>query len=176
MTVLAAVLWPLSLIFRMAVAVRRWLYRIGVLPSQRLPVPVVVVGNITAGGTGKTPLVLALAEALTARGWHPAIVSRGYGGSAQTARAVAIGDDPAVVGDEPLLFAAAGYPVGIGADRAAAGRGVIRADPACDVVLSDDGLQHHRLARTVEIAVVEAAPSIRNGFMLPAESRLRPER
>src|SRR5260221_11024424 len=111
MTVLAAVLWPLSLIFRMAVAVRRWLYRIGVLPSQRLPVPVVVVGNITAGGTGKTPLVLALAEALTARGWHPAIVSRGYGGNAQTARGAAFGGDPAAVGGESLLFAPTGVPV-----------------------------------------------------------------
>lgn len=168
MTLLAAVLWPLSLIFRIVVAVRRWLYRAGMLPSERLPVPVVVVGNITVGGAGKTPLVLALADALTARGWHPAIVSRGYGGSAQTARAVALGDDSAIVGDEPLLFAAAGYPVWIGADRATAGRGVIGAHPACDVLLSDDGLQHYRLARTVEVAVIDAARGFGNGLMLPA--------
>lgn len=168
MTLLAAVLWPLSLVFRQAVAVRRWLYRVGALPSKQLPVPVVVVGNITVGGAGKTPLVLALAEALTARGWHPGIVSRGYGGSAREARAVKIGDDPAVVGDEPLLYAAAGYPIWIGADRAAAGRGVINAHAACDVLLSDDGLQHYRLARTVEIAVVDAARGFGNGLMLPA--------
>jgi tetraacyldisaccharide 4'-kinase len=167
-TLLAAVLWPLSLIFRIAVAIRRRLYRAGVLPSDRLRIPVVVVGNITVGGAGKTPLVLALADALTAQGWHPAIVSRGYGGSARAAQAVTTGDDPAVVGDEPLLFAAAGYPVWIGADRAAAGRGVIDAYPACDVLLSDDGLQHYRLARTVEIAVVDAARGFGNGLMLPA--------
>ena len=168
MTLLAAVLWPLSLIFRVAVAVRRWMYRVGALPSQRLLVPVVVVGNITVGGAGKTPLVLALAEALTARGWHPAIVSRGYGGSARAAQPVADGDDPAVVGDEPLLLKAAGYPVWIGADRVAAGRGAIEADPECNVLLSDDGLQHYRLARTVEIAVIDTARGFGNGRMLPA--------
>jgi tetraacyldisaccharide 4'-kinase len=167
-TLLAAVLWPLSLIFRIAVAARRWLYRVGVLASTRLRVPVVVVGNITVGGAGKTPLVLALADALTARGWHPAVVSRGYGGSARAAQAVSNDDDPDVVGDEPLILTAAGYPVWIGADRAAAGRGAIDAHPACDVVLSDDGLQHYRLARTVEIAVVDAARAFGNGFMLPA--------
>jgi len=167
-TLLAAVLWPLSLIFRIAVAVRRWLYRVGALASTRLPVPVVVVGNVTIGGAGKTPLVLALADALTARGWHPAIVSRGYGGSARAAQAVSKADDPEVVGDEPLLFAAAGYPVWIGADRVAAGRGVIDTHPACDVILSDDGLQHYRLARSVEIAVVDAARGFGNGFLLPA--------
>jgi len=125
-------------------------------------------GNITVGGAGKTPLVLALADALAARGWHPAIVSRGYGGSARGAQAVTAGDDPAVVGDEPLLLKAAGYPVWIGADRAAAGRGLIEAHPACDVLLSDDGLQHYRLARSVEIAVVDAARRFGNGRMLPA--------
>jgi tetraacyldisaccharide 4'-kinase len=168
MTLLAAVLWPLSLIFRIGVAVRRSLYRVGALPSQRLTVPVVVVGNITVGGTGKTPLVLALAKALTARGWRPAIVSRGYGGSARAAQPVAKGDDAAVVGDEPLVLKAAGYPVWIGVDRVAAGRGVIEAEPACNVLLSDDGLQHYRLARTVEIAVVDAARGFGNGLMLPA--------
>jgi tetraacyldisaccharide 4'-kinase len=167
-TLLAGVLWPLSLLFRKTVAIRRCLFSVGVLPIERLPVPVVVVGNITVGGAGKTPLVLALAEALAARGWHPGIVSRGYGGSARVAQAVTTSDDPAVVGDEPLIFAAAGYPVWIGADRAAAGRGLLNAHPACDVLLSDDGLQHYRLARAVEIAVVDAARGFGNGLMLPA--------
>jgi tetraacyldisaccharide 4'-kinase len=168
LTPLAAVLWPLSLVFAMVVALRRWLFGVGLLSSTRLAVPVVVVGNVTAGGAGKTPLVLALADALAARGFRPAIVSRGYGGTARVAQAVTRGDDPAVVGDEPLLYAAAGYPVWIGADRVAAGRGVLASCPACDVLLSDDGLQHYRLARAVEIVVVDAARGFGNGQLLPA--------
>jgi tetraacyldisaccharide 4'-kinase len=168
MTPLAVSLWPLSVVFGAAVALRRWLYRAGVLPSARLPVPVVVVGNIAVGGAGKTPLALALAHALTAHGWHPGIVSRGYGGTARAVQAVTVESDPAVVGDEPLLFAAAGHPVWIGADRTAAGRGLIEAHPACDVLLSDDGLQHYRLARTVEIAVIDATRGFGNELLLPA--------
>ena len=168
LTPLAAVLWPLSIVFRIVVAARRYLFGAGILASTRLPVPVVVVGNITVGGAGKTPLVLALADALATRGFHPAIVSRGYGGTARAAQAVTRGDDPAVVGDEPLLFAAAGYPVWIGVDRVAAGRGVIEANPASDVLLSDDGLQHYRLAREVEIVVVDAERGFGNGLPLPA--------
>ena len=167
-TPLTALLWPLSLLFRSIVAVRRLLFRAGILRSQRLPVPVVVVGNITAGGAGKTPLVRALAEQLARRGFQPGIVSRGYGGSNTVPRAVAAGDDPRVVGDEPLIFAAAGIPVWIGHNRADAGRGLLLANPSCDVIIADDGLQHYALARTVEIAVIDAAREFGNGFMLPA--------
>jgi tetraacyldisaccharide 4'-kinase len=167
-TPLAALLWPLSLLYRLVVAARRALFRAGLLRSQRLPVPVVVVGNINAGGVGKTPLTHALAEKLLQRGFAPGIVSRGYGGSSVAPRAVAEGDDPRIVGDEPLLHATAGFPVWIGRDRAAAARGLMRAEPGCDVILADDGLQHYALARTMEIVVVDASREFGNGLMLPA--------
>ena len=167
-TPLAALLWPLSILYRGVVAVRRALYRAGVLRSQRLPVPVIVVGNINVGGVGKTPLTGALAEQLAQHGFTPGIVSRGYGGSNAAPRAVVAGDDPRVVGDEPLLHAAAGFPVWIGRDRVEAGRGLLRTHPSCDVIVADDGLQHYALARNVEIAVVDASREFGNGLMLPA--------
>lgn len=167
-TLLAALLWPLSLLYRLVVAGRRALFRSGVLRAVRLPVPVVIVGNITVGGAGKTPLTCALAEDLRARGWRPGVVSRGYGGSADTARGVAATDDPRVVGDEPLIYAAMNLPVWIGRDRVAAGAGLIQAHPACNVILADDGLQHYRLARTVEIVVIDDARGLGNGLALPA--------
>jgi tetraacyldisaccharide 4'-kinase len=167
-TLLAALLWPLSLLFRGAVELRRLLFRAGVLRAQQVRAPVVVVGNVTVGGTGKTPLACALAEALAARGFHPGIVSRGHGGSASAPRAVMADDDPGVVGDEPLIFAGAGFPVWIGRDRVAAARGLLAAVPSCDVVISDDGLQHYRLARDVEVVAVDAARGFVNGFLLPA--------
>jgi tetraacyldisaccharide 4'-kinase len=167
-TPLAALLWPLALLFGAAAAVRRGLYRTGLLPSERLAVPVIVVGNLTAGGSGKTPIVRALADALAARGWRPGIVSRGYGGSNVAPRAVAPGDDPRVVGDEPPILAAAEHPVWIGRRRADAARSLIAAHPACNVVVSDDGLQHYALRRTVEIAVVDAERELGNGLLLPA--------
>jgi len=168
LTPLAMLLWPLSIAYGCVVAVRRWLFRVGVLRSQRLAVPVVVVGNLTVGGAGKTPLTCALGEALAARGFRPGIVSRGYGGSEHGERAVTTGDDPRVVGDEPLILAATGFPVWIGRDRVAAARGLLAAQPACDVLVSDDGLQHYRLARSVEIAVIDAARGFGNGLLLPA--------
>jgi tetraacyldisaccharide 4'-kinase len=167
-TPLAALLWPLSVLYRFLVAARRALFRAGLLRSQSLPVPVIVVGNINAGGVGKTPLTHALAEQLLQRGFTPGIVSRGYGGSNVSPRAVVAGDDPKVVGDEPLLHATAGFPVWIGRDRAEAARGLLRSEPGCDVILADDGLQHYALARAMEIAVVDASREFGNGLMLPA--------
>jgi tetraacyldisaccharide 4'-kinase len=168
LTALSLLLLPLSLLFRCVVALRRAAYRVGLLRAQRVRVPVVIVGNIAAGGTGKTPLVTALAKALRARGFHPGVVSRGYGGSARDARAVAAGDDPRVVGDEPLIHAAAGFPVWIGRDRVAAARGLLAAQPPCDVLVCDDGLQHYALARDVEIAVFDGVRGAGNGLLLPA--------
>ncbi len=167
-TLPAALLWPLALLFRAIVAARRMLYGAGVLRSQRLPVPVIVVGNITVGGAGKTPLTYALAQHLQQRGFHPGIISRGYGGSNDAPRAVAANDDPQQVGDEPPILAATGLPTWIGRDRAAAGRGLLAAHPDCNVIVSDDGLQHYALARDLEIAVIDSAREFGNGFMLPA--------
>jgi tetraacyldisaccharide 4'-kinase len=164
----SVLLYPLSLVFRLLVACRRLAFALGLLPSVRMPIAVVVIGNLTVGGTGKTPLILALAERLRRRGRRPGILSRGYGGRRVDPRVVSAGDDPAEVGDEPLLLAErSGCPVWIGADRVAAARGLCAAAPACDVLLCDDGLQHYRLQRDFEIAVEdERGPG--NGLMLPA--------
>lgn len=168
-TWLTLLLLPLSLLFRAVVALRRGLYQLGLLRSVRLPVPVIVVGNISVGGTGKTPLVLWLAARLRKAGMQPGIISRGYGGSAAQPRAVHSSDDPAQCGDEPVLLARhAACPVWIGKKRVAAARALLAAHPDCNVIISDDGLQHYRLARDAEIAVIDGARGLGNGFMLPA--------
>jgi len=167
-TPLALALAPLSGVYRVAVAVRRGLYASGLLRAGRMPVPVVVVGNLTAGGSGKTPLAIAIAEALADRGWHPGFVSRGHGRDGSAPRMVSAGDDPVDVGDEPLLFAETGRPVAVGARRTDAARLLLARDPACDVVVADDGLQHLALARDVEIVAIDASRGFGNGRMLPA--------
>lgn len=167
-TPLSLALSPLAGVFRVAVAVRRALYARGIVRAERMPVPVVVVGNLTAGGAGKTPLAIAIADALAARGWRPGFVSRGYGRAGSEARIVAAGDDPDRVGDEPLLLAATGRPVAVGERRAEAARLLLAHDPACDLVVSDDGLQHYALARDVEVAAIDASRGLGNGRMLPA--------
>lgn len=160
---------PLSGLFLVAVTLRRWLYRGGILRSERMPVPVIVVGNISAGGTGKTPLVLWLVAQLRAAGYRPGIISRGYGARARAPREVLAIGDPAVCGDEPVLLAQrSGCAVWIGRNRPAAARALIHANPECNVLISDDGLQHYRLARDVEIAVQDAARGHGNGWMMPA--------
>ena len=165
-------LFPLSLIFRALTAMRRFLYRSGMLASAKLPVPVVVVGNISVGGTGKTPLTLWLTQQLIENGWHPGIVSRGYTKtkvSQKTPREVSFDDAANVVGDEPLLMAQRSLcPVWIGRDRPAAGLALLQAHPECDIILSDDGLQHYRLHRDAEIVVVDGARRFGNGLLLPA--------
>jgi tetraacyldisaccharide 4'-kinase len=168
LTPLAAALLPLSVLFRAVAAIRRWVYHAGIAHGTSLPVPVIVVGSILAGGVGKTPLTRALAAALVRAGRRPGIVSRGYGGSNVAPRAVAAGDDPAEVGDEPLLLAADALPVWIGRDRVAAARALLAAHLECDVILADDGLQHYALRREFEIAVIDNARGFGNGRMLPA--------
>ncbi len=161
-------LFPLSLLFRLLVAVRRNAFRAGLLHATRLPVPVIVVGNLTVGGSGKTPLVIALAAALAGRGMRPGIVSRGYGGAAASPQAVRADGDPGQIGDEALLLARkSACPVWVGRDRAAAGAALLGAHPDCTVLLLDDGLQHYALERDCEIAV-EDGRGHGNGFMLPA--------
>ena len=167
-TLASALLGPLAWIFGGAAALRRAGYRSNLLRRTRIGVPVVVVGNITAGGSGKTPLVAALVRALAARGRHPGIVSRGHGRRTGDTREVRVGDDPRDAGDEPLLLAATGVPIVVGRDRVAAARALLAAHPDVDVVVADDGLQHYGLARDVEIAVVDAAREFGNERLLPA--------
>jgi tetraacyldisaccharide 4'-kinase len=168
-TLVSAALYPLSLIFRAVTALRRVAYARGILRRIRIGVPVVIAGNISVGGTGKTPLVLWLAHLLRRNGMQPGIVSRGYRGSATHPLEVTAASDPAEVGDEPLLLARrSGCPVWIGRDRVAAAQSLLAAHPTCDVIISDDGLQHYRLARDVEIAVVDGDRGLGNGLLLPA--------
>jgi tetraacyldisaccharide 4'-kinase len=168
LTPLTAALAPLALAFRGIAGIRRALYRSGVIAGEHLPVPVIVIGNITVGGTGKTPLVIALAHALAQHGWRPGLISRGYGATSATVRAVSIDASADDVGDEALLLARSGFPVWIGGDRPAAARALLGTNPQCDLLLSDDGLQHYALARDVEIVVVDASRGVGNGFALPA--------
>lgn len=158
---------PLAALFGGVVRLRRALYRNGWLKTTRLTAPVIVVGNISVGGAGKTPLTIALVEALRARGFKPGVVSRGYGGSAQTPTLLGARPDPSVVGDEPALMRMrTGAPVAVGKDRPAAARLLI--EQGVDVVIADDGLQHYALARDLEICVVDGARRFGNGRLLPA--------
>jgi tetraacyldisaccharide 4'-kinase len=165
---LAWLLAPIALIYAAALAVRRAAYASGVLRSARVAVPVIVVGNVYVGGTGKTPLTIELVRALRTRGWTPGVVSRGYGGTAIAPRIVSSQDTAAEVGDEPLLIASAtAAPVAVAASRARAAQALLAADPACDVIVADDGLQHLHLARDVEIALLDER-GLGNGWVLPA--------
>lgn len=161
-------LLPLSWLFRLAVQLRRWFWQSGLGRPQRLPVPVIVVGNITVGGTGKTPVVDWLVRTCRTAGFVPGIVSRGYGGRPRSAPyLVQPDDDPAEVGDEPLLLRRrTGVPVCICTDRVAAGQRLLA--EGVDLIVADDGLQHYALARDIEIAVVDGERRLGNGWMLPA--------
>jgi tetraacyldisaccharide 4'-kinase len=161
-------LWPLELVFRVLVALKGASYRVGLWRVHAVTVPVVVVGNLTVGGTGKTPVAAWLARQISLRGRQVGVVLRGYGGTHSGApRVVTSDDDPVVVGDEALLHARRRpHVVVIGADRVAAA--ALAAEQGAEVVVCDDGLQHRRLARDYEIAVVDAARGLGNGHLLPA--------
>lgn len=150
------VLIPLSWLFALIASLRRGAYSIGLLPSYKLSVPVIVVGNINMGGSGKTPIVMWLVEQLKKNGYTPGVISRGYGASNVQPMSVQKDSLAAEVGDEPLLIARrSDCPIWIGVNRVEAGRALLKAHPECDVIISDDGLQHYRLQRTLEIAVVD---------------------
>lgn len=173
---LVRLLWPVGQLFFLLAALRREAYRHYWLPSVSLPVPVIVVGNIVAGGAGKTPLTLWLAQRLQACGRHPGIVSRGYGRQERGVRKVGAGGTARTVGDEPMLLARrTGCPVFVGADRAAAAQALLAAHPECDLILCDDGLQHYRLQRDVEIAIIDRR-GLMNGWPLPAGPLREPAR
>jgi tetraacyldisaccharide 4'-kinase len=170
------VLYPASLLFGALVAARRWLHAHGMLHSERLPVPVIVVGNISVGGTGKTPLVIGLARALARHGFKPGIITRGYGGTSAV-QPVTPQADPARAGDEPVLLAQrSGCPVWTGRRRVQAARALLAANPECDVLISDDGLQHYAMQRDIEIAVVDGRRQFGNGLLLPAGPLREPPR
>ena len=160
---------PLALLHATLVGLRRGLYRAGLLRREHLPVPVIVVGNRVAGGAGKTPVTIALVEALRAAGRRPGIVSRGHGRSDLAALHEVQPQDPAATcGDEPLLMRRrTGAPVVVGRDRAAAARQLLARHPDTDVIVCDDGLQHLRLARDIEIVVFDERGA-GNGWLLPA--------
>lgn len=165
---LAWSLLPISLFFRLLVGLRRRLYASGCLRSGRLPVPVVVVGNIFIGGTGKTPFTIWLVETLRRAGFRPGVISRGHGSKADLPRMVERDSLAQSVGDEPLLIAQrAQCPVMVGRDRLAAGRALLAARPEIDIIISDDGLQHYGLQRQVEIVLFDAR-GVGNGWLLPA--------
>jgi tetraacyldisaccharide 4'-kinase len=161
-------LWPLALLYRLIIALRALAYRVGLLRVEHVDVPVIVVGNLTVGGTGKTPVAAWLAGQLAARGRRVGVVLRGYGGSHRGApRVVTSTDDASETGDEALVHARRGvHTVVIGADRVAAAR--LAAGQGAEVVVCDDGLQHMRLARDYEVAVVDGARGLGNRWLLPA--------
>jgi len=166
---LGILLLPFAYIFSDIVRIRRYLYRRGILKSLTLPVPVIVVGNITVGGTGKTPLIIWLAELLKNAGYKPGIISRGYGGQSETwPQIVNENSDVSKVGDEALLIAKqTRLPLVVGPSRVESAKKLLTKFD-CTVVLSDDGLQHYKLNRDIEIAVVDGERRFGNGYCLPA--------
>lgn len=166
---LRMVLLPLVPIFYLLSSLRRWLYKTGVLKTAQFPVPLIVVGNITVGGTGKTPLVIWLVQHLRSLGYKPGIVCRGYAGKAHNwPQQVNPDSDPALVGDESVLLAMrAGCPLWAGPDRPAAVHALLN-ETDCNLVISDDGLQHYAMDRDLEILVIDGQRGLGNGYLLPA--------
>ncbi len=166
---LTLVLRPLSWLYIFISVMRRYLYRVGLFKSTQLSLPTIIVGNLTVGGTGKTPLVIWLANYLKELGYKPGILSRGYSGKAHSwPQQVRPDADPYIVGDEAVVISRrTGCPMAVGPDRVAAGEALLKYSD-CDIVISDDGLQHYRLKRNVEILVIDGIRRFGNGFCLPA--------
>lgn len=162
-------LLPFAFLYCLVVRLRRLFYRLGLLRSEHLPVPVIVVGNLTVGGTGKTPLTGWLAVLLKQSGYRPGIIARGYRGQARHwPQQVRPDSDPVMVGDEAVMLAGmCGCPMAVGPQRVQAARALLK-NNECDVILSDDGMQHYSLHRDIEIAVIDGVRRMGNGFCLPA--------
>lgn len=169
LNLVAILLWPLSLLFGLIVKLRRQMYRVGILRSDGVPIPLIIVGNISVGGTGKTPLTAKLVELLRAARYKPGIISRGYGGNSSSWPChVTTTSNPREVGDEPVLLAKRCLcPVVVGPDRVAAAQELF-AHYDCDVIISDDGLQHYRLQRDIEIVVIDGCRRLGNAACFPA--------
>ncbi|MEH6504278.1 MAG: tetraacyldisaccharide 4'-kinase [Cycloclasticus sp.] len=168
---------PLSWLFGLIVKLRSFLYKQGWLRTMRVSVPVIVVGNITVGGTGKTPLVVWLAELLKSAGYSPGVISRGYGGVASSwPQQVRADSDSRVVGDEAKILARrTACPVAVGPIRADSAQALID-HYQCDIIISDDGLQHYALYRDIEIALVDGERRYGNRYLLPAGPLREPEK
>ncbi|MBX3607407.1 MAG: tetraacyldisaccharide 4'-kinase [Piscinibacter sp.] len=165
---LAWSLLPLALLYALLAGGQRLLVRCGLKRPIELDVPVLVVGNLVAGGAGKTPTVLALLDLLRRHGWHPGVVSRGYGRAGDAVLEVEASTPASECGDEPLLLRRrGGVPVCVGRDRVQAGRELRRRHAEVDLIVSDDGLQHWRLARTAQVIVFDER-GVGNGWLLPA--------
>lgn len=173
----ACLLLPVSSLFALLLRIRRWSYRSGLSRTVPSALPVIVVGNLSVGGTGKTPLCAELVKRFQLAGWSPAIVSRGYGGPRhETAHLLSPADTPATAGDEPvMLYQQTGVPVCVCIDRAAAVEKVAR-DTHADIVFSDDGLQHLRMARVADIIVIDGARGLGNRWVMPAGPLREPPR
>jgi tetraacyldisaccharide 4'-kinase len=164
----AQCLRPLAWLYGALSWARRLAYRQGWLAAQRVDATVIVVGNVVAGGAGKTPTTIALVQHLRAQGWTVGVVSRGHGRQTTDTRPVQAHSTPAEVGDEPLLIAqATSVPVWVGAFRAEAARQLLQAHPGTQLIVCDDGLQHLALARDIEICVMDER-GVGNGWLLPA--------
>jgi tetraacyldisaccharide 4'-kinase len=177
--IIAKLLWPLSLIFAWLTAIRKYLYELNIFNSKALTVPLIIVGNLRVGGTGKTPTVLALAKALHMKGFHPGIISRGYEGQLQGVQEVSSASSPKDLGDEPCYMAQQldqfNIPIFVCRDRTKTAKALLKAYPQVNVIISDDGLQHYALkrwparegGRDIEL-VVRDARAEGNGYLLPA--------
>ncbi len=165
---LTFLLWPLSLLYGIAWSLRKWLFGQGFLATHRVPVPVVVVGNVVAGGAGKTPVVIALVERLQSLGWHPGVISRGHGRHSTDCVEVLHSSPLNDVGDEPALIKyKTGAPVFVAAKRPDAARALLKEHPSVNILVADDGLQHLALHRDIEVCVFDDR-GIGNGLLLPA--------
>lgn len=168
-TAFTQILRPLSVIYCGIVAIRKALYSLKILKQTKLDVPVIVVGNITVGGTGKTPLVIWVAKYLKENGFTPGVVSRGYMGKAKSwPQQVRPDSDPVIVGDEAILISRqAQCPMAVGPNRVDVAQTLLKYSN-CDIIISDDGLQHYALQRTIEVVVIDGIRRFGNGFCLPA--------
>ena len=165
---LACLLWPASRIYGLLIKVRRHLYQSEFFTSEKLPIPVLVVGNVVAGGAGKTPLVMALVQHLQRRGLTVGVLSRGYGRTGSVCQEVFADTPVSESGDEPALIKrATGAPIFVASSRIEAGRALLQAYPATQLLICDDGLQHYALQRDIEIAVFDDS-GVGNGWLLPA--------